>query len=980
MWSRARAAGVLGGVLGALVVAGNASAAIQASFSCSPRCSVSTGTTVKFTSTSTSSSPLRNYQWDLDGDGLYGPADTPDEPYGPGASSAQRGFFSPATYTVGLLVSNRDGETSATTRSVTATGPVVNQPPSAAIDLDCEDAGSFGCPGQVVHEGKPRTFDASPSTDPDGTIVKYEWDFDANGTYEVNTGTFPKATHTYPDAGAATVRLRVTDNAGAQDVLGAGLIVKAGCRSEIVFKRLRATSPCFKLIKKKGGGFTSASYRSSDPIKVNGITIVPKSGKRVEIVGLLATNGSGLVSASVKSTGARAYTRVNGQKVKLQDGKINWAIGGGGKQLKGLKLSKFNGLKVTKLTGPVELSKDKKSSRIEFFIAMPGGMGGATSDKPAVLTPGKGANAAAGKFSFEVANGAIGPIGLEKLTVSYDGDGLWEIAGKVALPEPIPYNVSAGLGIQDGKFQYGEAEVDNLNVGPLGPGIFLQRIKFRIEVKPNPKKPQTSKCVPKIGIEKFNMDTRVWHKVGYHVHPAQILEIDHGVPDFALCGEVGLSAGPQILGAAAIRLDAGLGFATYPDRPTVLRAFGKVFLVEIPLAQATFEVHGNGYTKMRAEFNAGIDDIAHIEGFMKFEMLAPKFNAEAFIEACIDVVDLCAGARGLISSKGVAICLRLPFDWEPGIGYKWGGSLKLYWSGCSVGPYKEQINASASGKRRARAAGAVHTFTVPKGLPGTAVTVAGRGAPPKVTLLGPKGERYTTPAGNKAVKAPGYWLIKDVRNNTTSIAIFKPTPGRWRMVVDDDSVPVTSIQKADGLKKPRIKVRLTGRGHRRVLRYRVAPRKGQVVTFVEEGPSAGRRIGVAKKSLGRIRFRPADGRTERRAIYAVVEQDGFVRDRIRVARFRAPRAFRPSKPKGLRLRRRGSALLVRWRAPVGARRYEIKVALSNGRRLVFLTRRRSLRVRRVGRTLRAAVSVRGLSSTGVEGRTARAKVTSARKP
>ena len=39
-----------------------------------------------------------------------------------------------------------------------------------------------------VATGQPVTFDASGSTDPDGTIVKYEWDLDGNGTYETNTG------------------------------------------------------------------------------------------------------------------------------------------------------------------------------------------------------------------------------------------------------------------------------------------------------------------------------------------------------------------------------------------------------------------------------------------------------------------------------------------------------------------------------------------------------------------------------------------------------------------------------------------------------------------------------------------------------------------------------------------------------------------------------------------------------------------------
>ena len=62
------------------------------------------------------------------------------------------------------------------------------------------------------------TFNASASSDPDGTIAKYEWDLDGNGTYETNTGTNPTVTHTYTAEGEFDVRLRVTDNGGATDL------------------------------------------------------------------------------------------------------------------------------------------------------------------------------------------------------------------------------------------------------------------------------------------------------------------------------------------------------------------------------------------------------------------------------------------------------------------------------------------------------------------------------------------------------------------------------------------------------------------------------------------------------------------------------------------------------------------------------------------------------------------------------------------
>ena len=54
------------------------------------------------------------------------------------------------------------------------------------------------------------TFNASNSTDPDGTIENYEWDF---GDGEKAEGEI--VTHSYSSAGNYTVKLTVTDNEGA---------------------------------------------------------------------------------------------------------------------------------------------------------------------------------------------------------------------------------------------------------------------------------------------------------------------------------------------------------------------------------------------------------------------------------------------------------------------------------------------------------------------------------------------------------------------------------------------------------------------------------------------------------------------------------------------------------------------------------------------------------------------------------------------
>lgn len=135
------------------VLVATAGAAVQAGFDCSPACGVSPGTTVTFGSTSTSSSPIRIYEWDLDGDGLHGVADDPDEPYGGDAQSAQRTFREAGSFRVGLRVTNRDGERSTTARTVTVgpatppgVEPLVPSLPTADEDGDgVSNAGDL-CP------------------------------------------------------------------------------------------------------------------------------------------------------------------------------------------------------------------------------------------------------------------------------------------------------------------------------------------------------------------------------------------------------------------------------------------------------------------------------------------------------------------------------------------------------------------------------------------------------------------------------------------------------------------------------------------------------------------------------------------------------------------------------------------------------------------------------------------------------------------
>jgi PKD repeat protein len=180
----------------------------SASFAVSPS-AVLPGALVTFNA-SGSSDPdgsIVKYEWDLDGNGSY-------ETSTGTSSVASRSFPAEGTFTVGLRVTDNQTGVDTTTHTVKV-GP---QPPSPVFTVD---------PNPVV-VGIPVHFDASGSSDADGTIVKYEWDLDGNGSYETNTGTTAAADRAYGSPGTFNVGLRVTDNSGLTVATTLPLTVNSG--------------------------------------------------------------------------------------------------------------------------------------------------------------------------------------------------------------------------------------------------------------------------------------------------------------------------------------------------------------------------------------------------------------------------------------------------------------------------------------------------------------------------------------------------------------------------------------------------------------------------------------------------------------------------------------------------------------------------------------------------------------------------------
>ena len=132
---------------------------------------------------------MRPYEWDF-GDGTNGTGKIVNHTYP-----------LPGSYVVSLKVTDSDGdERRSNIRNKTITVMPENKPPIASF--------IYSPPNPIVNQ--TITFDGSNSTDPDGTIEEYEWDF---GDGEKAEGSI--VTHSYSFAGNYTVKLTVTDDKGA---------------------------------------------------------------------------------------------------------------------------------------------------------------------------------------------------------------------------------------------------------------------------------------------------------------------------------------------------------------------------------------------------------------------------------------------------------------------------------------------------------------------------------------------------------------------------------------------------------------------------------------------------------------------------------------------------------------------------------------------------------------------------------------------
>ncbi len=172
---------------------------------------------------------IEEYRWEMgDGAALYG-------------SMIRHRYRRSGTFTVNLRVTDNSDNTGSTSKTITI---AENQSPTASFIYSPANPVT----GSAVH------FNASDSTDPDGNITSYDWDFgdgsDAASGREVD--------YTYSEAGTYNVVLEVKDNSGNSSNTTKQLIVGDGS-TPIASFTISPSSP------KVGNTVTFNASESSDP-------------------------------------------------------------------------------------------------------------------------------------------------------------------------------------------------------------------------------------------------------------------------------------------------------------------------------------------------------------------------------------------------------------------------------------------------------------------------------------------------------------------------------------------------------------------------------------------------------------------------------------------------------------------------------------------------------------------------------------------
>ncbi|HEX8510950.1 MAG TPA: PKD domain-containing protein [Propionibacteriaceae bacterium] len=234
---------------------------------------------------------LTTYAWEF-GDGEVSTDSKPSHTYA-----------AAGTYPVKLTVTDDGGATDTVTKSATVTAGA-NEAPTAAFSSSID--------------GLTARLDATGSSDSDGTISTYAWDFG-----DGSTGTASTPSHTYRGTGTYAVKLTVTDDDGSTTSLTKSIVVAPAALAQDSFDR---TVTRWGTADKGGAWSLSGSTYSTNGSTGNIRLAAAGAGATATLAGVSARNVDMVADVVIDTpaTGSGSYTTLISRKVGTSDYRMSF--------------------------------------------------------------------------------------------------------------------------------------------------------------------------------------------------------------------------------------------------------------------------------------------------------------------------------------------------------------------------------------------------------------------------------------------------------------------------------------------------------------------------------------------------------------------------------------------------------------------------------------------------------------------------------
>jgi hypothetical protein len=924
---------------------------LTADFTCSPSCSVATGTKVSFTASTNASDPV--YYWDLNGD-------SPPVFNDPGPAQVSQEYDKPGTYTIGLHVVDVAAKQEITvTHNLVVSAP----PPKFSVSIAAPASDPAGSLLRLI---------ANATTVPGTHVVAYHWRLDGSPSFTVDTGSLGELDHRF-NAGSHQVQVQAIASSGATSNTATTTFTTQtatqgtnACANSQEFGWIVVTAPGCIQLSRSGSLSVWTVDIPHDGISLNGLDVTcPGSGCRLRIESTRA------VTNPQFGIGNTPFTLSTNQQVDLRvlntmDGSIDLGLTPGA-------------INYAWSTPPAH------TDQVPFITtAMPGGQQFAGSPllpalaSIAFTSPNHAADPGVA-VSFDMHFTFFGvPLAIP-VTLHGDPEGDWATAPNgwsvdlsgIAIP-PLIYFNHLVLTYQD------HMDAAPGYTGPPLNGVFEADGSATImltgwTIEGDVVVANGSLIAGHFAYDHGNGSSLLGAGLSSFVGLNHLSGDFQAVPFNSIGGDLEVSLADYTVGGgfsyAEPHGDQGFQFAANGQIPILLPGV----TVQIGILITGDPTPGFGASGTLAVDEPASAPVFSLEGglYLYVGSIGGSAAMEFGVHARLSVIGIeLASAAGFMNQNWVAGCGHFlgAAVWavapltsgEPGPFAGFGGCDNI--ASYSIAP------SLFGGLAHAGQGRAVSQIRVPAGASWANLEFASQAGAPQVHLHGP-GIDYTSPAASGGASSGKVKALVSSTTHRLIVGIQDPKPGDYTVTTVAGAPAVTHAYTAMTFPK-HVRARVSGHGNRLRLRYTFAGPANERVTFVERSPHGFTKLGTVGPGSGTLRIHPGQYAGRKRTIAALFTIAGLPQGVATVAHFTAPALKPPGAPKRLVLRyhRHADSVLVSWRPVAHARQYQLRITGRDGRRLTVISRRTRWAIPAVFPGDRIHVTVRARASDSLVGR------------